>query len=162
MRKILILSTLIIISSSVSAQQYRTALGLRLGAAYGFTVKHFTKSDVSLEGILVTRWNGFYITGLYEKVMPLSTPDNLYWYIGGGAHVGAWDGDKTPRYFDDPDDDYVVIGIDGILGMEYTFDDAPVNLSLDWKPSFNLFEHAGFWGDEIALSIRFVLNDSRR
>ena len=49
-----------------------------------------------------------------------------------------------------------VIGIDGILGMEYNIQEIPFNISLDWKPAFNLIGYTGFWGDEIALSIRFI------
>lgn len=158
MKKGLVIILLSICSAAAYGQEYSTALGLRLGAAYGFTVKHFIKSDAAIEGILVTRWRGFYLTGLYEVTRPLSPNDNLYWYFGGGGHIGSWDGHNTPGYFDDPDDNYLIVGVDGILGMEYTFQDIPLNLSLDWKPSFNLFEHTGFWGDELALSVRFVLN----
>jgi hypothetical protein len=47
------------------------------------------------------------------------------------------------------------MGIDGILGIEYTFDDAPINLGLDLKPSLNLFGYTGLWA-EFGLSARYV------
>ncbi len=49
-----------------------------------------------------------------------------------------------------------VIGIDGILGLEYTFDEIPLNLSLDILPSLNLIGSSGWGGINGALSIRYV------
>ena len=30
------------------------------------------------------------------------------------------------------------MGIDGVLGLDYKFKDAPINISLDWQPSVTL------------------------
>jgi hypothetical protein len=49
-----------------------------------------------------------------------------------------------------------VVGIDGIIGMEYNIEEIPFNISLDWKPGFNILGHTGFWGDELALSVRYI------
>ena len=51
----------------------------------------------------------------------------------------------------------LAIGIDGIIGLEYTFDEVPFSISLDWKPTFNIAEHAAFLADEAGLSIRYVI-----
>ena len=77
----------------------------------------------------------------------------MNWYAGFGAHIGFWDGNNT-RWGDDRS--YTVIGLDGILGLEYNFTEIPVNFSIDWKPSFNLVGYSGFWGDGGALSIRYI------
>ncbi|NBC82204.1 MAG: hypothetical protein GVY19_02370 [Bacteroidetes bacterium] len=140
---------------------YKTSIGIRLGAANGLTVKHFTSDATSLEGILSTRWDGFIITGLYEINQDVFDTRNFNFYYGGGAHVGFWDLNNRPTPWDSRDDEfddnsYVAIGIDGIVGLEYTFDEVPFNLSLDWKPAFNLIEDTGFWFEHFGLSVRFI------
>ncbi len=132
------------------AQTYATGIGLRAGVSNGLTVKHFIQSDVALEGILHTRWEGLVITGLYEVHKNIREVRGLRWFYGGGAHIGSWNSrsDKYPGT--------TILGIDGIIGLDYKFADAPINLSLDYKPAFNIINGGGFWGDEVALSIRFT------
>ena len=142
------------ILSITKAQDYSTAVGVRGGWAYGLTVKHFLTENAAIEGIFSSRWQGFNITGLYEIHANAFDVDGLAWYYGGGGHIGFWDGSKNDRWFDD-DDNYTVIGIDGIVGLEYTISEIPINISLDWKPAFNIIGHSGFWGDGGALSVRW-------
>jgi hypothetical protein len=142
--------------SIANAQEYTTGVGLRMGPYQGITVKHFTDPGTAIEGILATQYGGFYIAGLYEKQQNAFETPGLDWFYGAGGHIGSW----GPRYSDHWVNDgtsYTAIGIDGIIGMEYTFD-IPINIGLDWKPAFNLTSPAGFWGDGIALSVRYVFN----
>lgn len=137
-----------------TAQSYQTGVGLRGGFSNGITVKHFISEGTAVEGILSTRWRGFLITGLYE--LEKSTAVNgLDWYYGVGGHIGVWNNNRDNNPFTD-DGGATILGIDGILGIEYTFGGIPINLSLDWKPAFNLIGSTGFWGDSGALSIRYV------
>ncbi len=138
----------------VNAQDYKNGIGLRGGLSYGLTFKHFTSEKVALEGLLQTRWSGFDITGLYEVHGQAFNVEKLRWYYGGGAHVGFYDG----RYvsWGMTGTSYTLIGIDGILGIEYTFSEAPINIGLDWKPALNLTGHTGVVGDGGALSIRYI------
>ncbi|MCB0619949.1 MAG: hypothetical protein KDC43_26035 [Saprospiraceae bacterium] len=154
--KILLIPALFLtLAFQAQAQDYNTGIGLRAGSSNGLTVKHFISSDAALEGLLALRWRGIHITGLYEVHRPLGRTAGLNWYFGGGGHIGFWGGYKEHPWFDD-DNNYTVIGIDGIIGLEYNFQEVPINLSLDWKPAFNLIGYTGFWGDEVALSIRFI------
>ena len=143
------------IGSSVSAQDYNTAIGVRGGFYNGLTIKHFIGSKAALEGIFSSRWRGFNITGLYEINNPIAEVAGLNWYYGVGGHIGFWNG----RYVHWKDDynDHTVIGADGILGLEYNFSEIPINLSIDWKPAINLVGYNGFWGDGGAFSIRYIL-----
>lgn len=142
------------ISGMALAQDYTTGIGLRGGFSSGFTVKHFTGERTALEGILSTRWHGFNITGLYEIHNYPFAVEGLSWYYGVGGHIGFWDGADVD--WADDDDTYTVIGIDGVLGLEYSFVEVPIGLSLDWKPALNVIGHSGFWGDGGALSIRYI------
>jgi hypothetical protein len=157
MKKIILTLTLVVfIAAFSSAQEYNTGVGIRLGTSQGLTVKHFISQRSALEGLLSTRWQGFELTGLYEVHDQAFEVDRLNWYFGGGGHIGFWNGDNTYNRWGDQGENYVVIGIDGILGIEYNFEDVPINLSLDWKPAFNLSGYSGFWGDGGALSIRYI------
>jgi hypothetical protein len=133
------------------AQDYQNAVGLRLGLSNGITLKHFVTTNDAAELILSTRWGGFNLTGLFERHKPAFETDGLYYYFGGGAHIGNFNN----SWFND-NANHTVIGIDGILGLEYIFKDIPLNASIDWKPGFNLIGYTGFWGDELALSVRYV------
>jgi hypothetical protein len=138
------------------AQDYNTGIGVRGGYANGLTIKHFISSNSALEGIISSRWKGFQVTGLYEIHDRAFNTDRLNWYYGFGGHVGFWDGSDTNENWGDPGKSYTVIGIDGILGLEYNFSEIPFNLSLDWKPAYNLSGYTGFWGDGGALSLRYI------
>jgi hypothetical protein len=136
-----------------NAQDYKTGIGLRAGFSSGLTLKHFKSRKIALEGLLTTRWQGFDITGLYEVHNKAFDVNNLNWYYGGGAHIGFYNGNYAD--WGRTGTTYTVIGIDGILGLEYTFDEIPINLGIDWKPTFNLIGYTGIWS-EGALSIRYV------
>ena len=155
MKKIILtLALVIFISAFASAQDYSTGVGLRLGFSNGLTVKHFLSQRSAVEGLLATRWRGFEITGLFEVHNQAFDVERLNWYYGFGGHIGFWNGDNTT--WGDVGTNYTLIGIDGILGIEYNFSEVPINISLDWKPAFNLTGYTGFWGDGGALSIRYI------
>jgi len=154
MKKIIILIVFLLAGFSIQAQDYQTGIGLRFGLANGLSVKHFLSDATAVEGILTTRWEGFMVTGLFQVHNQLS-PQGLSWYYGAGAHLGFFGGYDDHPWFDD-DRDYMVLGIDGVIGLEYVFSEIPLSISLDWKPAINLSGHSGFWGDDGGLAVRYV------
>lgn len=150
----LILAFVLSLSVVANAQDYKTGIGLRGGFYNGLTVKHFIGDKAALEGLLATRWGGLEITGLYEIHKPLSDVERLKWFFGFGGHVGFYDGDNTT--WGTAGTTYSVVGADLILGLEYSFSEIPLNLSLDWKPLFNFIGYNKFFGDGGALSIRYI------
>jgi len=155
---------LLCLSASLQAQtDYKTAAGVRLGTANGVNIKHAIGNVSTVEGILSVRWEGFILTGLYEFNQDIFDDPNMNFYYGAGAHIGAWDLDRRREPWDPKDNDidgssYFALGLDGIVGMEYTFTEVPFAVSLDWKPAFNLLENPGFWFDHLGLSVRFIVN----
>lgn len=150
------LTTFVIVLSilaAVNAQDYKTGIGIRAGFSSGLTIKHFIKQKAAFEGLLKTRWQGFDITGLYEIHNEAFDVRQLKWYYGGGAHIGFYNGNNVS--WGTNGIAYTIIGIDGILGIEYTFSEIPVNIGIDWKPVLNLIGYSGLWS-EGALSFRFV------
>lgn len=141
------------IVSLVSAQDYKTGIGVRAGYSSGLTIKHFLNEKAAFEGLLKTRWQGFEITGLYEINNQAFDVKGLKWFYGVGAHIGFYNGNYV--YWGRSGTTYTVVGIDGILGLEYTFTEIPINIGIDWKPALNLVGYSGVWS-EGALSVRFV------
>jgi hypothetical protein len=155
MKRILILFVICTVLTATSAgQDYKTSLGLRAGLPYGLTVKHFLSKNNALEGILASSWGGFVVTGLYENEHWAGQYPGLNWFWGLGAHAGFWDAGRNPNVAET----YVgsIVGVDAIVGIEYTFDEIPLNLSLDLLPTFNLIGYTGWGGINGGLSIRYV------
>lgn len=147
----MVLTTAVVMLSD--AQVYKTGIGLRIGTGNGFTVKHFINNKSAIEGLLVTKWHGFDIAGLFEIHNQAFDVDNMDWYYGFGAHIGFYEGDHIE--WSVPESTYSVLGVDGIIGLEYTFKDAPINLGLDLKPALNLTGYTGLWA-EFGFSVRYV------
>ena len=140
-------------SRSAQSSNYKTALGVKVWDGAGITLKHFM-SENAIEAIGYFYRRGFRLTGLYEIHGNISGAQGLKWYIGPGAHIGFYNN----RYNDNPyyNDSYVAIGIDGVLGLDYKFSGAPINMSIDWQPSFEFAEGLGFSGSWGGLGIRYT------
>ena len=154
-RKLLTLTgfILIIASTQVYSQYYQSGVGLRLGNASGITAKAQLGSHTYIEGLLTVRWDGFNVTALGELARPFPDTPGLNWYYGIGASLGFWD---DPANSDDGTE--LNIGAVTIIGMEYTFEEVPINLAIDWKPYFIVLTSPRFEFDEFALSVRYVIS----
>ena len=140
---------------SLKAQDYQWGVGVRLGPSAGITAKYSLSDYGYLDGILHFRWHGMQLTGLYEIHAPAFDVNDLYWFYGGGAHLGFWDEPHNHPFYDDYDS-HALIGIDGIIGMEYYIRDIPFTIGLDYKPSLNFFDYFGFFADELGITLRYV------
>lgn len=134
MKKILILS-FFTLSLTSYGQEYNHALGLRGGFNSGLTYRNYASDSKAYEFILSARWGGLSITGLIEYFQPLGSEPGLRWFYGFGAHVGSYRSGK-PNV--PPANENLLLGIDGIIGIDYKFQGLPINISLDAKPEFNI------------------------
>ena len=134
-------------SQSTNSSGYQTALGVKVWDGGGISIKHFVSTNHALEGIGYFWRQGIRITGLYEIHGPISGAAGLKWYIGPGAHIG---------FYNTKNGDGSFIGMDGVLGLDYKFRDAPINISLDWQPSFEFGDNRGFAGSWGGLGIRYT------
>jgi hypothetical protein len=145
---------LLFTATTVQSQDYTTAVGVKFYPG-AFSFKHFVTSNAAIEG-LVSFWgikesNGSRITGLYEVHNSISGAEGLSWYYGGGAHFSIYAESKTNSSRLSP-------GIDGVIGLDIKFRNAPINISLDWQPSVELgnYEYNRFisgWG---GLALRYT------
>lgn len=139
---------------ALQAQDYGTGIGIRGGPAQGVTIKHFISSTNALEGIVSTRWQGWAITGLYEIHAEPFNIRELKVFYGAGAHIGWWYNPDAP--WADAGSEYTIVGIDAVLGLEYSFDEIPISISIDWKPAFNFIGITGGWFDGGGISVRYI------
>ncbi|HMP91804.1 MAG TPA: hypothetical protein PKD90_02975 [Phnomibacter sp.] len=139
------------IANNVKAQatgsEYNTAIGFKFSPA-AVTVKHFVKPNAALEGLGYFWRDGFRLTGLYEWHGNINGARGLKWYVGGGAHVDVWDENYRRGR-----DGKAAAGMDGVLGLDYKFNGAPINISVDWQPSITFigasYSNAGWVGAAI-------------
>lgn len=133
-------------SRSYSSTSYKTALGAKFYPG-AISLKHFVNDQVALEGLGYFWDRGFRITGLYEIHGNINGAPGLKWYVGPGAHVGfyntKWGGGSS-------------FGVDGVLGLDYKINVAPINLSIDWQPSFEFGDGRGFTGNWGGFAIRYT------
>lgn len=138
---------IMLLCQRAAAQDYRFAAGVRLSTtsptlSTGISGKYFATDKTAIEGIVA--WgNRFGLGGLLEIHNKFQTP-GLSWFYGGGVYVGFEDGDTY-------------LGPTGVAGLDYKFTNAPVNLSLDWKPELDIMPDINFVPDAFALTVRFTL-----
>ena len=143
-----------------SAQEYGSAIGLRLGYPLSLTYKTFINDNSAIEVFGGLRGYSTYswinVGAAYEVHKPIEGVDGLQWYFGGGASAFFW---TFKNSFSGDNSASATFGILGTLGLDYKFEDAPINLSVDWMPIFFLNGFGnGFGAGYGALAVRYTLN----
>ena len=137
--------------SRAHGQDYHFALGVRLSNTSNKLLSNTISNSITGKVIFGEHnaWEAFLSYGgrfglgaLYEKHRSFSTP-GLTWYYGAGAFLGS---EKTATY----------LGPMGVVGLEYTFANAPINMSLDFKPELYIIDRIDFVPDVFGFSVRYV------
>jgi hypothetical protein len=136
--------------NSVSAQDYKVAVGIRLSTAAptinnSFSVKYFIDETNAVEG-LASFGSRFGLGGLYERHQIVGVTPGFTWFYGGGGYVGFESGQTW-------------FGPMGVVGLDYKFPTAPVNLSIDWKPELDIIPSINFVPDAFAVTVRFTFGN---
>jgi opacity protein-like surface antigen len=168
MKKLLLSAVMLFgIAINANAQDIsKNALGLRLGDNDGFggeiSYQRGLSGNNRLELDLGFRnskdVDAFKLAGLYQWVWNIEGGFN--WYAGVGGGIGSWSYDRrigNDRYKDSG----TILFVAGDLGIEYNFDEAPIQLSLDIRPElyFNSDDYReDNFGPDIALGIRYRFN----
>lgn len=144
--------SIMVVTSTLNAQNYNTSLGVRLGYDSGLTLKHFFTPENATEFILSISPRYFQLTGMYEYQQPVPGSSDLSWVVGVGAHLGGIHHDKD-KYRSN-----LLLGVDLMAGLEYSIAQTPYAVGLDWKPSFNFTNsYNDYWLNGFALSLRYTL-----
>lgn len=144
-------------TAAAYSQDYNSAIGLRLGYPVSLSYKTFISDQGAIEAFVgfrnYTGYGWFNLGATYQHHWPISGVDGLSWFAGGGLSVFFWNYDNGFV-----GDGNTSVGILGALGLDYKFDSAPINISLDWLPIFFVNGYgSGFGGGYGALSVRYVL-----
>jgi len=159
MKKIILFTIvllLLIYANSASAQNYKTALGVRFSTAAptinnSVSLKQFFGNSIAVEG-LFSFGDPLALGALIEYHKPLAS-SGLSYYYGGGGYIGfkkntdATSGKKAVEQN---------IGAQGVVGLDYKFMNVPLNLSLDWKPELSIVKSLNFEPAALGLTARFT------
>jgi hypothetical protein len=131
----------------------KNAIGLRLGDNKGFggeiSYQRGLSKNNRFEADLGWRnskdVDAFKLTGLYQWVWEID--NNFNWYAGVGAGLGSY---STPQ------NNGTFAYVAGDIGIEYGFEQAPILLSLDFRPEFggNGY-YTNNYGSDIGLGIKY-------
>lgn len=159
MKKI-VLSLLMIIglSFTINAQDISDhAIGLRLGSNDGFGAEVSYQKKLSDDNRLEfdlgwrnsNKVNAFKLAGIYQWVWNIDGAFN--WYAGVGGGLGSYSFDNSVEK-----ENGTFVFVAGNVGIEYNFEEAPIQLSLDFRPEFggNGY-YKNSYGSDIALGIRY-------
>ncbi len=154
MKKITVFTLLMIACSFSVLAQYKAAVGIRFHGGPAVTAKFNTGGNTAAEALLSGFGRGLKGTLLYEIHQSAFGTNQWRWYYGFGGHMGA--APKRRGY--EPLGTEFHVGADGILGIEHTFREIPINLSADWKPEFNFINYTGLALPVFGLSARLAIN----
>lgn len=155
MKKLLVIFGLIFIFSTACliSKNYNNAIGVRGLFDGGITYKQFVDNSKAFEVILSGGDKWFGLTGFYQW-HNATHAKQLEWYYGVGAHAIFLEDNKNTPWKRNTDTD-LVLGLDGIVGLEYAFKEVPFVVSLDWNPTLNLIGDTGVWLSRGSVSIRY-------
>lgn len=150
MKKLFLAFTLLMTVTSVTvAQTNDKAIGLRGGNGTELSYQHPLSGNTRVEldlGLPGWKYAGIVLSGVHQWLWNID--GGLDWYAGLGGQVGSirW---ATGNPYD------FGLGLAGQIGLEYNFP-IPLQLSLDWRPVWNIIPSGhGFGYESAAFGIRY-------
>lgn len=153
---VLLLSAFTVLTNNIQAQEYKTALGVRLSSSNAkqsnsVSFKQFITSKTAIEA-LFTFGDPLALGALVEFHKPAAA-SGLTWFYGAGAYVAF---EKKLNATTLKESTETNFGGQGVIGLDYKFNNIPLNLSLDWKPELNIVTDINFEPAAIGLTARFT------
>ena len=142
MKKILTVLAFVFMYSFSNAQE----LGIRFGDVL--------KNDVAVDALIsvgdfiivhadVSFGNhGVGIEALWDFLYRPLGEEAFNWYVGVGPSMSI--------------DDPFLLGASGEIGLSYTFANAPISLSADWRPTFFIIEETDFSAGGFGFNARYI------
>jgi hypothetical protein len=164
MKRFLTVSFLLLLIKVAGAQGFTQSIGIR--AAWitpGIEYRYYTSDALSIRGLLAVRDGGLQVHALSEfhqyDLFPFSY--QLVFFYGLGVHFGyeswnEWTDEINQRNREIKS--AVLAGVDGIIGLEYLFYEAPLKAGIEMKPFFDVFGRRGFKFvvPDFALTVKYL------
>jgi hypothetical protein len=135
---------------NLKAQNYNTALGIRIDAGdgdtgVGFNVKHFfTRNNAIDANFIFFDGNVVGLGAEYQYHAPITGVSGLDWYLGVGPNF-LFGNHNT------------AIQIRPIAGLDLKLPTAPIDFAFDWRPSFTLInDFSTMDASRFGISIRYA------
>lgn len=164
MKKVLLVITLLLSVEGLMAQGFSQSVGIRAGwISPGIEYRYYDSDEHSYKAMLTFRNRGLQLYGLTEfhryDLFPVSY--QLVFFYGAGVHVGyeSWD---EVVFVENQRKSTIqssfLAGLNGVVGLEYLFYEAPVKVGLEAKPFIDVFGRYGFDAiiPDIALTIKYL------
>lgn len=133
MKKFLMMAALLVTTLAVSAQDYNWAIGVRGGVLSGLTAKK-NLGDNAMEAGLSLSAHTMNVDATYQWQQPIIA-DGFHLYYGVGAYAGLYTFENVGE---------LILGAEGVVGLEYKIPGAPIAFSLDYRPTFNILGGFGY------------------
>lgn len=143
MKKFFAIMSAIICFSAVAMAQPR-AIGVRIG--YGAELSYQHTMGAQNFGELDLGWSPGTINGSFAYDFHVAPLGPLNFYAGPQVSLSLINLQSKAAFG---------MGVGAQLGLEYIFDRIPLQLSLDWKPTFVFIPATAFGWSSIALGIRY-------
>lgn len=127
------MAALMVATLTVSAQDYNWAIGVRGGALSGLTAKKNLGGN-AVEAGLSLGAHTINVDATYQWQQPIIA-DGFHLYYGVGAYAGLYTSENVG---------HLHLGAEGVVGLEYQIPGAPIALSLDYRPTFNILGGFGY------------------
>lgn len=134
---------LLFLVASLNAQNYTRAIGLRGGFSSGLVFRNYKQDFRAHEAVIGIHSNGMKITYLIEEYRPAHfkfADENMWLLLGFGAHAGWHVTDHFDvfftKYYYENRRMAPLLGVDGIIGLEYHLRELPLVFGFDYKPFF--------------------------
>ncbi len=156
MKRFLAVTSFLLLVSLAGAQGFKQSLGIRAAwISPGIEYRYYTSDALSIRGLLAVRNRGLQLHALSEfhryDLFPFSY--QLVFFYGAGIHFGYESWDEVTVVTNQRNSEIksaMLAGLDGIIGLEYLFYEAPLKAGVEVKPFFDVFGRKGF---------RFVVPD---
>jgi hypothetical protein len=157
MKKLILLAVIAVTftaTQTFAQSSYKTALGLGIDFGDGSTlvgpsVKHFFSGNDAGSAELTFGADAVWLGAYYQYHQPFPEAKELKWYIGVGPQFAFRDGDG---YYDGG----TAVLIRPQAGLDYKVKSAPISLTFDWRPMWQLNEGSGFEAARFGLGFRYT------
>lgn len=141
------------------AQEFQSAAGFRISWGGLLSYQYKLKESLYAEGILSIRWGGASVTGLVKYYQPAFYVDGLYWFAGGGMHLGVHGRNNVYNPESGSNEQLQInLGVDIDGGFMYEFPNYPIVVSADYKPSFHFTGVRWFVPEGLGLTVRYIID----